>query len=128
MYKVPITLMQVFRRGLQAIPLSVDLWIHYLNYVRATRESEPEYVRQQFEEALRTVGLEFRYASTLFILALGMGHFMTTLLLLLCCRSDKLWEHYINYEKDCGNIRNLLTIYDQLLATPTQSYLQHYNK
>jgi len=26
----------VFERGLQAIPLSMDLWIHYISFLRST--------------------------------------------------------------------------------------------
>nr|XP_012638247.1 pre-mRNA-processing factor 39 isoform X2 [Microcebus murinus] len=34
---------EVYRRGLQAIPLSVDLWIHYINFLKETLEpSDPE--------------------------------------------------------------------------------------
>ncbi|KAL7992828.1 hypothetical protein Chor_017084 [Crotalus horridus] len=30
---------EVYRRGLQAIPLSVDLWIHYINFLKETLDS-----------------------------------------------------------------------------------------
>lgn len=34
---------QVYRRGLQAIPLSVDLWLHYLTYIKENSDmSDPE--------------------------------------------------------------------------------------
>lgn len=34
---------QVYRRGLQAIPLSVDLWLHYLTYIKENSDhTDPE--------------------------------------------------------------------------------------
>lgn len=35
--------LKVYRRGLQAIPLSVDLWLHYLTYIKENSDlSDPE--------------------------------------------------------------------------------------
>lgn len=51
----------MFERGLTAIPLSVDLWIHYLNYCKATYPDDEEFLRKQFQKALDACGLEFRY-------------------------------------------------------------------
>lgn len=45
-------LFQVLERGLKAIPLSVDLWIHYLNHVKATRAEDHTYIRSQYERAI----------------------------------------------------------------------------
>jgi pre-mRNA-processing factor 39 len=38
----------------QAIPLSVDLWIHYLNHVKQAEESKDntDFIRQQYEKAV----------------------------------------------------------------------------
>lgn len=34
---------EVYRRGLQAIPLSVDLWLHYMTYIKENSDtSDPE--------------------------------------------------------------------------------------
>lgn len=30
---------QVYRRGLQAIPLSVDLWIHYITFLKENQDT-----------------------------------------------------------------------------------------
>lgn len=54
---------QVFERGLKAIPLSVDLWIHYLNYCKTTFADDEQFLRDQFEKALDACGLEFRCVS-----------------------------------------------------------------
>ena len=42
---------------MQAIPLSVDLWLHYLNHVKAAEESKDdmEFIRQQYEKAVEVL-------------------------------------------------------------------------
>jgi len=92
---------QVFRRGLAAISLSVDLWIHYLNYCKAAHEQQPEYIRTQYEAATLACGLEFR--------------------------SDKLWEHYLHWELELNELRNVLVVYDKVISTPTQKYQEHFS-
>ena len=92
----------MFERGLKAIPLSVDLWLHYLTHVKTVHVEEPDVVRTEFERALTACGLEFR--------------------------SDKLWEAYIKWEGETKNIRNIIAIYERLLATPTQGYNNHFDK
>lgn len=93
---------KVFERGLKSIPLSVDLWIHYLAYCKETQADNEEFVRSQFERALNACGLEFR--------------------------SDKLWEAYIKWETEGKRLKNVMAIYGRLLATPTQGYNAHFEK
>lgn len=93
---------KVFERGLAAIPLSVDLWIHYLTHAKSKNVDDEEYIRSQFERAIAACGLEFR--------------------------SDKLWEAYIKWEKEGSRIRNIISLYDRLLATPTQGYNSHFDQ
>jgi pre-mRNA-processing factor 39 len=93
---------KVFERGLKAIPLSIDLWIHYLTHVRQKFNEDRDYIRSQFERALEACGLEFR--------------------------SDKLWECFIKWENEQKNLLNVMKIYDRLLATPTQGYKTHFEK
>ncbi|ENN70248.1 hypothetical protein YQE_13031, partial [Dendroctonus ponderosae] len=92
---------EVFERGLKAIPLSVDLWIHYIAYVKATKGEDEEYVRSQFERALAACGLEFR--------------------------SDRLWDSYIKWETDGKRLNKVTGIFDRLLVTPTQGYTTHFD-
>uniref|UniRef100_A0A1Y1LQW5 Pre-mRNA-processing factor 39 n=1 Tax=Photinus pyralis TaxID=7054 RepID=A0A1Y1LQW5_PHOPY len=92
---------EVFERGLKAIPLSVDLWIHYLTYVRTSRPDDEEFIRSQFERALSACGLEFR--------------------------SDRLWDSYIKWETEAKRLQHVTAIYDRLLATPTQGYTTHFD-
>ncbi|XP_045423866.1 pre-mRNA-processing factor 39 isoform X1 [Lemur catta] len=97
---------EVYRRGLQAIPLSVDLWIHYINFLKETLDpSDPETnstVRGTFEHAVLAAGTDFR--------------------------SDRLWEMYINWENEQGNLREVTAIYDRILGIPTQLYSHHFQR
>lgn len=51
---------QVFNRGLEAICLSVDLWLHYLEYMMSQHPDDEAKVRAEFERAVDTCGLEFK--------------------------------------------------------------------
>ncbi|CAB3249162.1 unnamed protein product [Arctia plantaginis] len=93
--------LEVLERGLKAIPLSVDLWIHYLNHIKSTRTDDHTYLRAQYERAIEACGLEFR--------------------------SDRLWESYIKWEAENGSALNVTNIYDRLLATPTLGYTSHFD-
>lgn len=62
---------QVFERGLKAIPFSVDLWIHYLNYCKATFTDNEDLLRSTFEKALEACGLEFRWSISQLFTALS---------------------------------------------------------
>ncbi|CAL4099757.1 unnamed protein product [Meganyctiphanes norvegica] len=96
------TAMQVFNRGLDAIQLSVDLWIHYLEFVMSSYPEDELHVRSQFERAVDTAGLEFK--------------------------SDKLWETYINWETAGKRWKNVTQLYERVLATPTSKYMNHWTK
>lgn len=51
---------QVFERGLEAISLSVDLWLHYLEYITSQFPDSEAFVRLEYERAVDTCGLEFK--------------------------------------------------------------------
>ncbi|KAK9501193.1 hypothetical protein O3M35_002266 [Rhynocoris fuscipes] len=91
---------EVFERGLKAIPLSVDLWLHYLNFCKSTLKDDEEQLRNQFKRAIEQCGLEFR--------------------------SDRLWDCYIKWETEGKHLQNVCQIYDQLLRIPTQGYKTHF--
>ncbi|XP_052744188.1 pre-mRNA-processing factor 39 isoform X2 [Bicyclus anynana] len=93
--------LEVLERGLKAIPLSVDLWIHYLNHIKATKTDDHAFIRAQYERAIEACGLEFR--------------------------SDRLWESYIKWEAENGSALHVTDIYDRLLATPTLGYTSHFD-
>uniref|UniRef100_UPI00398EF38B pre-mRNA-processing factor 39 isoform X3 n=1 Tax=Pristiophorus japonicus TaxID=55135 RepID=UPI00398EF38B len=97
---------EVYRRGLQAIPLSVDLWLHYINFIKETLDSTiPETdakIKSVFEHAVLAAGTDFR--------------------------SDRLWETYINWENDRGDLEEVTGIYDRILGIPTQLYSHHFQR
>ncbi|BES91311.1 HAT [Nesidiocoris tenuis] len=92
---------EVFSRGLKAIPLSVDLWLHYLTFCKSSMKDNEEALRKQFERAIDRCGLEFR--------------------------SDRLWDFYISWESDLKNYQNVFAIYDRLLATPVLGFKTHFD-
>ncbi|XP_066845427.1 LOW QUALITY PROTEIN: pre-mRNA-processing factor 39-like [Anser cygnoides] len=97
---------EVFERGLQSIPLSMDLWIHYISYLQSTLDmSLPESIqkiRGVFEAAVAAAGMDFR--------------------------SDKLWELYVEWERERGDLRAVTAIYDRVLSMPTQLYSHHWER
>lgn len=92
--------------GLKAIPLSVDLWIHYINLLLGTLDmnlpESPRRIRRAFEEAIAAAGLDFH--------------------------SDRLWDLYAEWEKEQGDMRATAAVYDRVLKVPTQLYSSHYEK
>ncbi|CAL8100707.1 unnamed protein product [Calicophoron daubneyi] len=96
--------LEVYRTGVKAIPLSVDLWTAYLDTALEFYHGHDDYeikMRSLYEEALSAAGLEFR--------------------------SDPLWEHYISWESGHNRLTNVLDIYTRLLQIPTQSYFQNWD-
>ncbi|XP_068596551.1 pre-mRNA-processing factor 39 [Brachionichthys hirsutus] len=97
---------EVCIRGLRVIPLSVDLWIHYINLLLGTLdmnlpESHPR-IRSVFENAVQAAGMDFH--------------------------SDRLWDLYVEWEKEQGNARKAAAVLDRVLRVPTQLYNTHYEK
>ncbi len=95
------TCLAVFERGVKAIPLSADLWIHFMNYVKVEFADQEEAVREAYERAVTACGREFR--------------------------SDKLWDHYVKWElslqeeqTETKDLRKVLNLYDKILLNPTQ--------
>uniref|UniRef100_A0A4W6DM63 Pre-mRNA-processing factor 39 n=1 Tax=Lates calcarifer TaxID=8187 RepID=A0A4W6DM63_LATCA len=97
---------EVYRRGLQAIPLSVDLWLHYLTFIKENSDlTDPETegrIRGAYEHSVLAAGTDFR--------------------------SDRLWESYINWETEQQKLANVTAIYDRILGIPTQLYSQHFQR
>jgi len=90
----------VFEKGLRAIPLSVELWLHYINFY-LSEYSEADKIKKLYDRALASAGLEFK--------------------------SDKLWDSYISWENQNGNLRAVTAIYDKLISTATQLYSHHWD-
>eukprot|EP00118_Oscarella_pearsei_P003949 m.16413 g.16413 ORF g.16413 m.16413 type:complete len:598 (+) comp26905_c0_seq1:484-2277(+) len=98
----------VYRRGLEAVSLSIDLWLHYIdfaqNYLYRLELGQPSVEKMQgvYEEAIKVAGLEFR--------------------------SDRLWENYVEWALAQNNFLLMRQIYDRLLAVPTQYYSKHFEQ
>ena len=93
----------MFEQGLKANPLSVDLWIHFLNHQRAIAAAEEmesggsgnlHVVRQSYECAVTECGREWH--------------------------SDKLWDHYVKWETEAGEVARVYQLYKRILKVPTQ--------
>ncbi|XP_048086917.1 pre-mRNA-processing factor 39 isoform X1 [Alosa alosa] len=97
---------EVCVQGLKAIPLSVDLWIHYINLLLGTLNmnlpESTQRIRSVFEEAVEAAGMDWH--------------------------SDRLWDLYAEWEKEQGNLKAMTVVYDRALRMPTQLYRGHYDK
>ncbi|KAM7536397.1 hypothetical protein Aperf_G00000081031 [Anoplocephala perfoliata] len=96
--------LEIFQKGVDAIPLSIDLWVAYLEANLEIINGLDDYelrMRSLYEVALEKAGLEFR--------------------------SDALWEHYLSWEAGHNRLGRVLAIYDRLLCTPTQLYFQNWD-
>jgi len=93
---------KILEDGLSAIPISVDLWIYYMTYLRMDRTNEVDHIRNEFERSLKMCGLDYR--------------------------SDQLWHDYISWEMEQKNLCNAANIYYRLLRIPTLNYLKNFFK
>lgn len=96
---------ETFERGVAAIPLSVDLWIHYINFVKVHFKDEDHYyskVKNLFERAIESSGQDFR--------------------------SDRLWDMFVTWELENKNLKEVTAIYERVLQVPTQLYGHHFEK
>ncbi|KAG9346502.1 hypothetical protein JZ751_006813 [Albula glossodonta] len=97
---------EVCVRGLKAIPLSVDLWIHYITLLQDTLNmnlpESTQRIRSAFESAVAAAGMDFH--------------------------SDRLWEMYTEWEREQGDLRAVTAVYDKVLSIPTQLYGGHFER
>ncbi|XP_047658217.1 pre-mRNA-processing factor 39 isoform X2 [Tachysurus fulvidraco] len=97
---------EVCVQGLTAIPLSVDLWIHYINLLLGTLNmnlpESTQRIRSVFEDALAAAGWDWH--------------------------SDRLWDLYAEWEKEQGDLRAMTAVYERVMRVPTQLYRTHYEK
>ncbi|KAH9380254.1 hypothetical protein HPB48_018202 [Haemaphysalis longicornis] len=96
---------ETFERGVAAIPLSVDLWIYYINFVKVHFKDEDHYyskVKNLFERAIESSGQDFR--------------------------SDRLWDMFVTWELENKNLKEVTAIYERVLQVPTQLYGHQFEK
>lgn len=93
---------QVLERGLKAIPLSVDLWIHYLNHIKSTRTDDHTYIRSQYERAIGKFSVLF-CINIIYLHIFFIAIFISTSGLLLHCLKflyesrQRFWNSYDFY-------------------------------
>ncbi|XP_055346517.1 pre-mRNA-processing factor 39-like isoform X2 [Paramacrobiotus metropolitanus] len=95
---------RVLEQGVTAIPLSIDLWMYYINFAKERYRgvAGEGLIRQLFGRAVEAMGLDFK--------------------------SDELWDAYIEWEASIGQRRNVFTIYERLLRVPTLHYHRHFEE
>ena len=90
---------KILERGVRAIPLSIDLWVHVVDFYM-THYSRPDAgvdkTRKIFDRAIAAAGLEFR--------------------------SEKLWNKYVKWEIDNKNWLAVMAIYEKAVLAQTQHY------
>ncbi|KIH57764.1 HAT repeat protein [Ancylostoma duodenale] len=94
--------LSVWERGILAIPLSIDLWLGFLSFMRELAPQSDrgiEKLRELYDRALSMAGYEFH--------------------------SDRLWQDYIAWEEAQGEWRRVAEIYDRLIRIPTAMYKSH---
>ncbi|XP_023326591.1 uncharacterized protein LOC111700016 [Eurytemora carolleeae] len=96
--------LQILHRGLEAIPLSVDLWLAYLELFHkmySTHDNFQSLFRAQCEKAIATCGIEYR--------------------------SDSLWEYFIEREIEAKNLRFATDLFRRVISIPTKLYNKHWD-
>ena len=98
--------LDILHQGLdpKAIPMSIDLWINYLEMFHKIYKNEENFdvlFREQCERAVAVVGLDFK--------------------------SDVLWERFIDWEHERKNIKFITEIYRRLVTIPTKLYNKHWD-
>lgn len=93
---------KVLENSLSAIPISVDLWIYYMTYLRTERYDEEHHIRNEFERSLKLCGLDYH--------------------------SDKLWHDYISWEVERNELFNAIKIFYRLIRIPTSNYIKNFFK
>lgn len=95
---------KILERGVRAIPLSIDLWVHvldfYTNHYKGL-DAGKDKVRRVYERAIKSAGEEFR--------------------------SEKLWNKYIQWELVNNDWKAVVRIYDWAIRTQTQHYSIFFN-
>jgi hypothetical protein len=94
----------ILHRALEAIPLSVDLWVSYLELYKKMYVDNADFgdmFRVQCERAVQTVGLEYR--------------------------SDLLWERYVEWEQERKDLKWMTGVFKRLVAIPTKMYNKHWD-
>jgi len=91
----------VYERGVNAIPYSVDLWMHYCVYV-AEVSDDLKYIRSLFERAIEKIGDDYL--------------------------AQILWDKYIEFEESQEEYANVFSLYTRVLYIPLKALDQYWDK
>jgi len=94
----------ILERGTKAIPLSVDLWIHFINHTKASTQYKEDipHIRELYNRAIQACGMEFR--------------------------SDKMWDNYVKFELEHKNPIQAYAVFGRALKVPTQGLNEQFEK
>lgn len=96
----------VYWWGFQVIFFSVDFWIYYINFLKEILDFGDfeinNIIRGIFEYVVLVVGIDFCF--------------------------DRLWEMYINWENEQGNLREVIVIYDCIFGILIQLYSYYFQR
>ena len=82
----------------------MDLWIHYLNYVKQAPQHKDDisYIRDQYNRALKACGREWR--------------------------SDKIWDQFVKFETEHKNMIEVYQLFGRILRNSTQGLTGQFDK
>jgi len=92
---------QVYNDAVIAIPLSVDLWTYFIHFIAEWKDGDENEIRTIYQRAVEACGQDYR--------------------------SDKIWEAYVEWEKQTDKYR-VLKLYKQFLGCVIQRHQYHFDK
>lgn len=92
---------QVYNEAVVAIPLSVDLWTYFIHFIAEWKDGDEQEIRTIYQRAVEACGQDYR--------------------------SDKIWEAYVEWEKQTDKYR-VLKLYKQFLGCVIQRHQYHFDK
>jgi pre-mRNA-processing factor 39 len=95
----------VYEKAVAEIPLSVDLWISYVDYLKALASNKPDAVRKLRHSYMRAVQ--------------GCGNDF---------RSDAIWTRFVEFEIEHHEHQRAMSVYDLIFTTPTIAYAEHWDR
>ncbi|GMH37035.1 hypothetical protein BSKO_04908 [Bryopsis sp. KO-2023] len=94
------TAYEVYNRGVQSVPYSVDLWCHCVAFHQENGKGASEEIRRLFEQGLAYVGTDYL--------------------------SHALWDKYLNFEASQENVLNQSQLYTRILGYPIKELNRYY--
>lgn len=91
---------KVLVRSLDSFPQSLELWLDYMTILISNFNEDKEKIRFNFTKGLKYVG----------------NHFL----------SHPLWDKYLEFEQNEGNLNNVLQILLQVIKIPLHQYSKYY--